>query len=42
MLVSSANSRGTFGFGTSDGSKYEKAVIIRSKRRVCQALVLNG
>jgi hypothetical protein len=40
--VSLANSRGTVGFGTRDGSKYAKAEILRSKRTVCQVLVLNG
>jgi hypothetical protein len=32
MLASSANSRGTVGFGTRDGSKYEKAEILRNKK----------
>jgi hypothetical protein len=42
MLVPSANSRGAVGFGTRDGSKYAKAEILRSKRTVRQALVLDG
>jgi hypothetical protein len=38
MLASLANSRGTVGFGTRDGSKYEKAEILRSKKKQCISL----
>jgi hypothetical protein len=42
MLVSSPNSRGAVGFGTRDGSKYAKAEILRIKRTIRQALILDG